>query len=416
MPHSMGSNASSEFDESPRLGPRVFISYSFSNPAAKGYRDRLDEDGFAVELIEGDALLGEPSLAGALVARIEAADFVVPLVDAAAAASRYVRLEIEAAQRARVPVIPVLFPGVEPSGPLADVPCMVGADSTRLRDALRDRLAGLDFDTAAPAQLLDPAVDGLMRRGARAFVDPGRRLFKGMENVFDAIAATGHDGATAQARRILSALDRALRKLQEMALPYRAALLPHLEGWQEPNEPWRRSWSALTSLVVGRPLVELATMFPPGRNDAWGAWRDGMVTTMRQWAAIDEENPSWRPALWAIGRKTLPIDDWTKDKQSPCGDWRCCRARLHDGQSVSLLLPDSRSLEVSMKWNEPPERFLESWDWLYFVLPMPFDLHRARPWSPGCSRPEPVPGGRRQSRSNTAAMPCPPPMHIVTSA
>jgi hypothetical protein len=259
------------------LGPRVFVSYSFSNAEATAFRDFLQESGFAVDFIEATTLLGELSLSAALIERIRAADYVVPLVDHAAIGSQYVRLEIETALGAGVPVIPVLAPGSEPAGILADIPCLTRGTPAAVRDAILRRMSPLVFAPSAPMHLTPESLQVLMTTGAPPFVDADQLLMRNIRQVIAAIIATGHDGAIAQAVRMWRGLHDGLQELQDIALAYRNALEPLLKGWNEPAEGYRRSWDALTALLVGRHLNRLAWMFEPARNDSWGGLRDGMI-------------------------------------------------------------------------------------------------------------------------------------------
>jgi hypothetical protein len=183
------------------------------------------------------------------------------------------------------------------------------------------------------------------------------------------IAATGHDRAIAQSVRLCHGFHEGLRKLGAIALPYRAALEPLLHRWREPAEAYQRSWDALTALLVGRHLNRLAWMFGPTRNEAWGAIRDGMIRAGQEIELIDERDELWRDTLWAIGRKTYALDEWTKDETSPLGKWVRCRATLWNGTTETLLLPDSRSLAVSLRLRENPADYLEPWDIMWYVLP-----------------------------------------------
>lgn len=363
----MGSTSSRS--EPASLGPRVFISYSFSNAGAPAFRDFLLESGFTVEFIEATTLLGEQSLSATLIDRIRAADYVVPLIDRAAAASRYVRLEIETAQGAGVPVIPVLAAGVEPAGILADIPCLTLGTPAAVRDAILRRMSPLVFTPSVPMHLTPGSLQILMTSGAPPFVDADQLLLRNTRHVVAAIAATDHDGAISQSATMWRGLYDGLRELGAIALPYRAALEPLLNGWREPAEAYGRSWDALTTLLVGRHLNRLARMFEPARNEAWGSIRDGMTRARQEIALIDEKDELWRDTLWAIGRKAHPSDAWAHDHMSPLGHWVRCRATLWNGTTEAMLLPDSKALGVSLRLRENPAHYLESWDLLWYVLP-----------------------------------------------
>ena len=191
----MGSTSS--LGEPASLGPRVFVSYSFSNAEATAFRDFLLESGFTVEFIEATTLLGEQSLSAALIDRIRAADYVVPLIDRAAVGSRYVRLEIETARDAGVPLIPVLAPDVEPAGILADMPCLTRGTPAAVRDAILRRMSPLIFAPSAPMHLTPESLQILMTTGAPPFVDADQLLLRNTRQVIAAIAATAHEGGAA---------------------------------------------------------------------------------------------------------------------------------------------------------------------------------------------------------------------------
>jgi len=110
-------------------------------------------------------------------------------------------------------------------------------------------------------------------------------------------------------------------------------------------------------------------MFGPAWNDAWGGIRDGMVRACQEIELIDEENELWRDTLWAIGRKTLALDEWAKDQTSPLGNWVRCRATLWNGTTEAILLPDRKALGVSLRLRENPADYLEPWDLMWYVLP-----------------------------------------------
>ena len=357
----------------PALGPRVFVSYSFSNAGATAFRDCLLDAGFAVEFIEATTLLGEQSLSTALIERIRAADYIVPLIDRAAAGSRYVQLEIETARSAGIPVIPVLTDDVEPAGILADIPCLTGGTPAGVRDAVVQRMSPLVFAASEPMHLTDASMQILMTTGAAPFVDADQLLLRSAREVLAAIEDTGHQDAIAQSVGMWRGLYDGLQELRDVALPYRAALEPLLARWREPDKGYARSWNALTALLVGRHLNRLAWMFGPEHNDSWGDIRDGMIRARREIELIDETDELWRDTLWAIGSREHPPEEWATDPFSPLGHWVRCRATVWNGTTQSILLPDTKPLGVSLRLREDPAHYLQDWEVMWYVLPQLVD-------------------------------------------
>lgn len=89
--------------EIPKRGPRVFVSYSFSNARVTEFRNALERQGFRPTLVDASTLLGATSLAGAISTLIQDTDYVIQLVDGAALKSAWVQKELELAVEHKVP-------------------------------------------------------------------------------------------------------------------------------------------------------------------------------------------------------------------------------------------------------------------------------------------------------------------------
>src|SRR5271169_1412673 len=149
--------------EIPRRGPRVFVSYSFSNARVTEFRNALERQGFRPTLVDASTLLGATSLAGAISTLIQDTDYVIQLVDGAALKSAWVQRELELAVEHKVPVVPVLESGIEPSGRFADLPCVLGLDADHVVNRLLEDYVCLDFDPAYPAHFESQAAIQFMK-------------------------------------------------------------------------------------------------------------------------------------------------------------------------------------------------------------------------------------------------------------
>jgi hypothetical protein len=356
--------------EIPRRGPKIFISYAFSNRNIAALEADLLHRGWRPTVVQATTLLGAPSLAAAIRALIEDSDYVVPLVDEAASRSAWVLEEIRIARELDVPLIPVLEQGVTLTGVFRDIPC-VTADMGL--DAVADRIqrdyVPIDVDASYPAHMRSDCWVDYIRHDRPPLVDASLALSRRLAAVADALIGSGHEQMSRQTRRQWDRFNRRLVQFQAVLPAYRAVAWTLLGRYSEPEQSSLASWNALSRLFIGDSLVDFIETHPPERHAEWGELRQGAAAVVREWEAVREADPSIRLWLWAVGRRQLPVDRWSEDGDSPLGDWRLVTARLHDGTSHRLILPDQKVIASGLRLKEPPRRFLESWHWLDFVLP-----------------------------------------------
>jgi hypothetical protein len=359
---------SSQVEITPR-GPRVFISYSFRNPRIAEFTRALEGHGFRATVVEARTLLGAPSLTAAIAGLIREADYVIPLVDAAALRSEWVRKELELALQQEVPIVPVLEPGVDPGGLFADVPCVLGVNAEVVASRLLEDYVCLDFDPAYPAHFVTAAAVQFMKADKPGVVDLGRTLSAGVARIAEELLAYQHQGLSGQALKSWRRFQASLATLEALAPDYRKVLRGFLERWAEPERASVKSWNALTRLMVGTRMMELIESRPPADNDGWGELRSGATQMHQEWVAVPEEDPLTHELLWGIGDRSVPLKDWHNVDTSALGSWLLVDAELHTGQRHTIILPDRKVIASGMRLREPPRLYLKSWDWLEFVLP-----------------------------------------------
>lgn len=355
--------------EIPPRGPRVFISYSFANPRVAAFRDSLQQRGFRPTVVEAATLLGSPSLTEAISGLIRGADCVIPLVDAAAATSNWVRKELELALAYRVPIIPVLEPGVDPAVLFADVPCVLGMDADAVARSLLQNYVCLNFDRDYPAHIEFGALVDVMRTAKPGILDLDQNLTKTIARVAGRLFAHEHAGLTEQTLRQWRDFQAAMDELDALVPAYRAALRPFLDGWGEPERASVASWNPLTRLILGTRLMRFVESWPPRDTTGWEDFSPGAARMLEEWTAVPEEDPLLHKLLWGVGQRVLPVKDWHEAKTSPLGSWLLVSADASTGERCTIILPDSEVIAGGLRLGEPPRVYLQSWDWLYFVLP-----------------------------------------------
>jgi hypothetical protein len=350
-------------------GPRVFISYSFSNRRVAEFTQVLERRGFRPTVVHARTLLGAPSLTAAITGLIREADYVIPLVDAAASASEWVRKELEIALELAVPIIPVLDPGVDPAALFADVPCVLGMDAEVVAERLLEDYVCLDFDPAYPAQFTAAAAIQFMQTGKRGIVDLSRKLSSAVAQVAQELLAYQEKGISEQTLREWRRFQASLNTLETLAPKYRTVLGPFLERWSEPERASVKSWNALARLIVGTRMMPLIESRPPEDNEGWAQLRTGAALMHEEWLSVTEQDPLTHELLWGAGDRSTPLKDWDKVHTSALGRWFLVEAKLHTGERHTIILPDREVIASGMRLQEPPRLYLKSWDWLEFVLP-----------------------------------------------
>jgi hypothetical protein len=352
-----------------RRGPRVFISYAFSNRDIKAFEASLRDRGCRPNVVEATTLLGRPSLSDAIRQLIQESDYVVPLVDEAAANSIWVQKEIQIAIELNVPIIPMLEPGVVPAGILQDIPCIVEGGFHDVVNRVLQDYTLLDFDPSYPAHILSERLEEYMRHGQQTLVDASLDLSHGMAAVVEALVGIGHPEITKQAYSFWYALQRDFAELERIVPVYREMLKILLDRYSEPEKESVNSWNAFTRLLIGRDLIEFALMFPHGLNTAWGMLRNGAAQMLAEWEAIREEDFTRHLWLWGIGNREFGLADWSKDHNSPLGEWLLATATLYDGTQRDIIVPDEPVIASGLRLGESPRLYLESWHWIDFILP-----------------------------------------------
>jgi len=355
--------------EIPARGPRVFVSYSFSNVDVTAFEADLRTRGFRPTVVRATTLLGQPSLSGGIRQFIRDSDYVLPLVDAAASESAWVQEEIKIALEEKIPIVPVLDPGVEPRGPLRDIPCIVGGGVGAAADRILDDHTLLDFEPGYPAHISAAPLMDFMRAGRRPWVDSNSALSRSLKVVAESLMAVGHEQLIEQTRSQWWDLQKALDGLQSTLPVYRQFLKVLLVGYDDPEQRAVESFAALTRLIVGRHLIRFQSVRSPDEHPSWGELRDGARQMKAEWDAIDEKEQTAHLWLWGVGKRQFPLDEWSKDRESPLGNWLYATATLHDGQSFAIILPDEPVIASGLRLREPPARYLESWHWLDCILP-----------------------------------------------
>jgi TIR domain len=350
-------------------GPRVFISYSFSNRRIADFTQVLERRGFRPTVVDARTLLGARSLTGAIAGLIREADYVIPLVDAAASNSEWVKKEVELALEQAVPIIPVLDPGVDPTPLFADVPCVLGMDAEIVAERLLEDYVCLDFDPAYPAHFTAAAAVQFMQTDKPGVVDLGQNLSCAVARAAKELFAYQHQGLSEQTLREWRSFQASIGTLEALAPNYRTVLRRFLERWSEPERASLKSWNALTRLIVGTRLMRLIESRPPEDNEGWAELRSGAVLMHEEWVAVTEEDPLTHELLWGVGNRTARLKDWDKVDTSALGSWLLVEAEVHTGERYTIILPDRDVIASGMRLREPPRLYLKSWDWLEFVLP-----------------------------------------------
>jgi TIR domain len=360
---------SPELEERSR-GPRVFVSYSFANPSIGNVKRELENLGFRPTIVDDTTLLGKESLTESIAALIREADYVVPVVDAHAVGSAWVHKEVELATEAGVPFIPLLEPRVEPTGVFEDVPSVLNMDIERLAKRLLKNYVLLEFDESYPAHVRLEALVRYMSGEQPGLVDPTRRLSSKLRPVFDALLGVDHEPLHGQMLRYWSHLQDAFDELQAIAPIYRTAIRPFLEGWGHGrDEIIGKTWNAVARLIVGRQLMLLIQTASPEFREEWGPLRPGATRMHDEWSAISESDPMAKCSLWGVGARTFPLQEWANDPQSPLGEWLLVDAEYSTGLRRKMIVPNRKVIASGVRLHEPPRRYLQSWEWLEFVLP-----------------------------------------------
>jgi len=353
-------------------GPKTFITYSFGNTLASHLTERLSTEGFQVTMVDDRSLVGTPSLSSALEDLIQDAEVVVPVLDAKANESEWVRFEITIAKRSNLVIVPVVQDAASLPDIVRDIPYVTERNLDALSASVLKDFALLRLDPKGPFHIESDCL-----RAYLASDHPYRRVildsddFTGelLDGVYDnvVLATEKQPGLRSaielQVREALNTCIRYIDRAQQFLPRLRGAIASTLNRYgtnliDRSIGPWQRT----VRLIAGIELLEVAQVLLPQFHPAY--WGEGAVAIGQ---ALQERETciyKGRPdaKMWALRYR---------GDEAPSG-WLDVYLIPGDGLDFRGIIPKTEYVSLAVGCGERPETFLDPWHWADFGIPQLF--------------------------------------------
>jgi hypothetical protein len=365
----------------PGQGPKVFISYSFGNPLAPRLADNLTVIGYRVRIVDDTMLLGTPTLESALAELVREAEVVMPVLDAKANRSRWVKVEIELGLAHRRPIIPIVQDETELSPLVAGIAYLLElspepsvACLQALRRAVEAFYLGVPLDSRAPFLFDEEVVLRFMatekrsRPLIRLIIDPFGTFPRMLDSLRDHAAQLLPPGpgqlAGVDLTEPVEMCVRLVDRLQNLLGDYRDALRVALDSYgSDLSLRSLSAWQRLMRLVVGRPLLALAKRWPRELLvELLGDSGAALAVAHDDAAAFRDDNSvcNDHTFTWAMQYRS-PRPKGPYNRAPGKGGWFWCGFRADRGPRMRFVgfLPACERIADGVKYAQRPATYVE---------------------------------------------------------